>query len=218
MRKLKIVYIINFICLIIILISNILNFVYKISKSNKFNINIELINDNNYKEYLSEINNLKVFDNFKNYEKNALVTRIFFFGISFISGGYIFLQQINPYINSIVCNLFYSVLNYFCMIFNCVCAIVSLILILRINKIKKVEKNINNVMNNVEYNNIIWEKYGNLNNKCELNIILNIIIIIFCFIVLSLCLYGLINIEYRYSDKERTKDEDSDISNSQEKK
>lgn len=79
MRKLKIVYIINFICLIIILISNILNFVYKISKSNKFNINIELINDNNYKEYLSEINNLEVFDNFKNYEKNALVTRIFFF-------------------------------------------------------------------------------------------------------------------------------------------
>ena len=134
--------------------------------------------------------------------------------ISFISGGYIFLQQINPYINSIVCNLFYSVLNYFCIILNCVYAIVSLILILRINKIKKVEKNINDVMNNVEYNNIIWEKYGNLNNKCELNIIINIIIIIFCFIVSFLCLYGLINIEYRYSDN-GTKDEDSD---SQEKK
>jgi hypothetical protein len=217
MRKLKIVYIINFICLIIILITNILNFVYKISKSNKFNINIELIKDNNYKEYLSEINNLKVFDNFKNYENNTLVTRIFFLSISFISGGYIFLQQINPYINSIVCNLFYSVLNYFCIILNCVYAIVSLILILRINKIKKVEKNINDVMNNVEYNNIIWEKYGNLNNKCELNIIINIIIIIFCFIVSFLCLYGLINIEYRYSDK-GTKDEDSDISDSQEKK
>ena len=218
MRKLKIVYIINFICLIIILITNILNFVYKISKSNKFNINIELIKDNNYKEYLSEINNLKVFDNFKNYENNALSTRIFFLSISFISGGYIFLQQINPYINSIVCNLFYSVLNYFCIIFNFVYAIISLILILKINKIKKVEKNINNVMNNIEYNNIIWEKYGNLNNKCELNIILNIIIIIFCFIVLSLCLYGLINIEYRYSDDGRTNEEDSDISNSQEKK
>ena len=217
MRKLKIVYIINFICLIIILISNILNFVYKISKSNKFNINIELINDNNYKEYLSEINNLKVFDNFKNYEKNALGSRIFFLSISFISGGYIFLQQMNPYINSIVCNLFYSVLNYFCIILNCVYAIVSLILILRINKIKKVEKNINDVMNNVEYNNIIWEKYGNLNNKCELNIIINIIIIIFCFIVSFLCLYGLINIEYRYSDN-GNKDEDSDISDSQEKK
>ena len=217
MRKLKIVYIINFICLIIILIANILNFVYKISKSNKFNINIELINDNNYKEYLSEINNLKVFDNFKNYENNTLVTRIFFLSISFISGGYIFLQQINPYINSIVCNLFYSVLNYFCIILNCVYAIVSLILILRINKIKKVEKNINDVMNNVEYNNIIWEKYGNLNNKCELNIIINIIIIIFCFIVSFLCLYGLINIEYRYSDN-GTKDEDSNISDSQEKK
>ena len=217
MRKLKIVYIINFICLIIILIANILNFVYKISKSNKFNINIELIKDNNYKEYLSEINNLKVFDNFKNYENNSLVTRIFFLSISFISGGYIFLQQINPYINSIVCNLFYSVLNYFCIILNCVYAIVSLILILRINKIKKVEKNINDVMNNVEYNNIIWEKYGNLNNKCELNIIINIIIIIFCFIVSFLCLYGLINIEYRYSDN-GTKDEDSNISDSQEKK
>ena len=217
MRKLKIVYIINFICLIIILITNILNFVYKISKSNKFNINIELINDNNYKEYLSEINNLEVFDNFKNYEKNALGTRIFFLSISFISGGYIFLQQMNPYINSIVCNLFYSVLNYFCIIFNSVYSIVSLILILRIKKIKKVEKNINDVMNNVEYNNIIWEKYGNLNNKCELNIILNIIIIIFCFIVSFLCLYGLINIEYRYSDN-GTKDEDSDISDSQEKK
>lgn len=217
MRKLKIVYIINFICLIIILIANILNFVYKISKSNKFNINIELIKDNNYKEYLSEINNLKVFDNFKNYENNTLVTRIFFLSISFISGGYIFLQQINPYINSIVCNLFYSVLNYFCIILNCVYAIVSLILILRINKIKKVEKNINDVMNNVEYNNIIWEKYGNLNNKCELNIIINIIIIIFCFIVSFLCLYGLINIEYRYSDN-GTKDEDSNISDSQEKK
>ena len=217
MRKLKIVYIINFICLIIILITNILNFVYKISKSNKFNINIELINDNNYKEYLSEINNLKVFDNFKNYEKNVLGTRIFFLSISFISGGYIFLQQMNPYINSIVCNLFYSVLNYFCIIFNSVYSIVSLILILRIKKIKKVEKNINDVMNNVEYNNIIWEKYGNLNNKCELNIIINIIIIIFCFIVSFLCLYGLINIEYRYSDN-GNKDEDSDISDSQEKK
>ena len=217
MRKLKIVYIINFICLIIILIANILNFVYKISKSNKFNINIELIKDNNYKEYLSEINNLKVFDNFKNYENNTLVTRIFFLSISFISGAYIFLQQINPYINSIVCNLFYSVLNYFCIILNCVYAIVSLILILRINKIKKVEKNINDVMINVEYNNIIWEKYGNLNNKCELNIIINIIIIIFCFIVSFLCLYGLINIEYRYSDN-GTKDEDSNISDSQEKK
>ena len=217
MRKLKIVYIINFICLIIILIANILNFVYKISKSNKFNINIELINDNNYKEYLSEINNLKVFDNFKNYENNTLVTRIFFLSISFISGAYIFLQQINPYINSIVCNLFYSVLNYFCIIFNSVYSIVSLILILRIKKIKKVEKNINDVMNNVEYNNIIWEKYGNLNNKCELNIIINIIIIIFCFIVSFLCLYGLINIEYRYSDN-GTKDEDSNISDSQEKK
>lgn len=217
MRKLKIVYIINFICLIIILISNILNFVYKISKSNKFNINIELINDNNYKEYLSEINNLKVFDNFKNYEKNALGSRIFFLSISFISGGYIFLQQMNPYINSIVCNLFYSVLNYFCIIFNSVYSIVSLILILRIKKIKKVEKNINDVMNNVEYNNIIWEKYGNLNNKCELNIIINIIIIVFCFIVSFLCLYGLINIEYRYSDN-GNKDEDSDISDSQEKK
>ena len=217
MRKLKIVYIINFICLIIILIANILNFVYKISKSNKFFINIELINNNNYNEYLSEINNLKVFDNFKNYENNTLVTRIFFLSISFISGGYIFLQQINPYINSIVCNLFYSVLNYFCIILNCVYAIVSLILILRINKIKKVEKNINDVMNNVEYNNIIWEKYGNLNNKCELNIIINIIIIIFCFIVSFLCLYGLINIEYRYSDN-GTKDEDSNISDSQEKK
>ena len=217
MRKLKIVYIINFICLIIILITNILNFVYKISKSNKFNINIELINDNNYKEYLSEINNLKVFDNFKNYEKNVLGTRIFFLSISFISGGYIFLQQMNPYINSIVCNLFYSVLNYFCIIFNSVYSIVSLILILRIKKIKKVEKNINNVMNNVEYNNIIWEKYGNLNNKCELNIIINIIIIVFCFIVSFLCLYGLINIEYRYSDN-GNKDEDSDISDSQEKK
>ena len=217
MRKLKIVYIINFICLIIILITNILNFVYKISKSNKFNINIELINDNNYKEYLSEINNLKVFDNFKNYEKNVLGTRIFFLSISFISGGYIFLQQMNPYINSIVCNLFYSVLNYFCIIFNSVYSIVSLILILRIKKIKKVEKNINDVMNNVEYNNIIWEKYGNLNNKCELNIIINIIIIVFCFIVSFLCLYGLINIEYRYSDN-GNKDEDSDISDSQEKK
>ena len=217
MRKLKIVYIINFICLIIILITNILNFVYKISKSNKFNINIELINDNNYKEYLSEINNLKVFDNFKNYEKNALGSRIFFLSISFISGGYIFLQQMNPYINSIVCNLFYSVLNYFCIIFNSVYSIVSLILILRIKKIKKVEKNINDVMNNVEYNNIIWEKYGNLNNKCELNIIINIIIIVFCFIVSFLCLYGLINIEYRYSDN-GNKDEDSDISDSQEKK
>ena len=217
MRKLKIVYIINFICLIIILIANILNFVYKISKSNKFNINIELIKDNNYKEYLSEINNLKVFDNFKNYENNSLGTRIFFLSISFISGGYIFLQQMNPYINSIVCNLFYSVLNYFCIIFNSVYSIVSLILILRIKKIKKVEKNINDVMNNVEYNNIIWEKYGNLNNKCELNIIINIIIIIFCFIVSFLCLYGLINIEYRYSDN-GNKDEDSDISDSQEKK
>ena len=217
MRKLKIVYIINFICLIIILIANILNFVYKISKSNKFNINIELIKDNNYKEYLSEINNLKVFDNFKNYEKNALGSRIFFLSISFISGGYIFLQQMNPYINSIVCNLFYSVLNYFCIIFNSVYSIVSLILILRIKKIKKVEKNINDVMNNVEYNNIIWEKYGNLNNKCELNIIINIIIIVFCFIVSFLCLYGLINIEYRYSDN-GNKDEDSDISDSQEKK
>ena len=69
-------------------------------------------------------------------------------------------------------------------------------------------------MNNIEYNNIIWEKYGNLNNKCELNIIINIIIIVFCFIVSFLCLYGLINIEYRYSDN-GTKDEDSD---SQEKK
>ena len=215
MRKLKIVYIINFICLIIILVMNILNYVYKVSKCNKYIINIELINNNNYKENLTEINNLNVFNDFKNYEKKTLNLKIFFFCLSFISGGYIFLQQMIPDINAIVCNLFFSILNYICIIFNLIYGILSFILILKINKIKKVDKNINNVMNNVIYNNINWENYGNLKNKCELNIILNIIITIFCFIVSLLCVYGLINIEYRYSDKGRKEEEASDISNSQ---
>ena len=215
MRKVKIAYIFNFICLVIIFVSNILNYVYKVSKCNKYIINVQVINNNNYKENLTEINNLNVFNDFKDYEKKNLNLKMFFFCISFISGGYIFLQQINPYINSIVCNLFYSILNYVCIIFNIFYGIISFLLILKINKVKKVDKNINNVMNNDKYNDINWENYGNLKNKCELNIILNIIIIIFCIIVSLLCVYGLINIEYRYSDKGRKEEVASDISNSQ---
>jgi len=215
MRKVKIAYIFNFICLVIIFVSNILNYVYKVSKCNKYIINVQVINNNNYKENLTEINNLNVFNDFKDYEKKNLNLKMFFFCISFISCGYVFLQQMIPSINAIVCDLFYSILNYVCIIFNIFYGIISFLLILKINKVKKVDKNINNVMNNDKYNDINWENYGNLKNKCELNIILNIIIIIFCIIISLLCVYGLINIEYRYSDKGRKEEEASDISNSQ---
>ena len=83
MRKLKIIYIINFICLIIILVTNILNYIYKISKCNKYNINVELINNNNYKENLTEINNLNTLYDFKKYEKKTLNLKMFFICISF---------------------------------------------------------------------------------------------------------------------------------------
>jgi hypothetical protein len=209
MRKLKIVYIINFICLLIVLISNILEMVYKISKTNKYEIDTELLSNNENKENFSEINNLNMFLDFKKFEKNYLELRMLFLSFGFLSGGYIFIQQIIPKVNAIVCNLFYSGLNYVCMIFNFISFIFSLILILKINKIKKVDKDINNIMKGFQYKNKNWENYGNINKKCEFNLILNFIILIFCIIIIIFCIYGLVNIEYRFSDKGRNDDEDS---------